>query len=114
MRYVWTMLAVAFLGVVLLSCGTRDDRNEIRAQYGEPESIRRTTVDPFWTETWLYNTQGVAFEFRRTSGCGTKRDVYLNVTYPLGANAAAHLPKTTAPRDSLENFSRPLSPVAPR
>jgi len=114
MRYFSALVAVILLGIFLLSCGTRDDRNDIRGQYGEPDSIRRTTVDPFWTETWIYNQQSVAFEFRRTAGCGSKRDVYLYATYPIFGNAAKNFPQENAPPDSLKNFDRPLMPLAPR
>jgi len=114
MRYFSALVAVMLLGMFLFSCGTRDDRNDIRGQYGEPDSIRRTTVDPFWTETWIYNQQRAAFEFRRTAGCGSKRDVYLYATYPISGNAAKNLPKVSAPPDSLKTFERPSMPLAPR
>lgn len=113
MRYLSTLLAFAVLGIFVLSCGTRDDRNDIRGQYGEPDSIRRTTVDPFWTETWVYSQQQVAYEFRRTAGCGSKRDVYLYATYPFIGNAATQPPGTPLP-DSLKSFDRPSLPLAPR
>lgn len=113
MRYFSALFAVAILGFFLLSCGTRDDRNDIRGQYGEPDSIRRTTVDPFWTETWLYNEKRLVFEFRRTSGCGSARDVYLYATYPL-LGKANNIPPGTPLPDSLKSFDRPLLPLAPR
>jgi len=113
MRYFTALVAVFLVGIFLLSCGTRDDRNDIRGQYGEPDSIRRTTVDPFWTETWVYNQTRVAFEFRRTAGCGSKRDVYLYATYPIAGNAAENLPKESVKPDSLKSFDRPLMPLAP-
>jgi len=114
MRYVSAILTIWLLGSALLSCGTRDDRNDIRGQYGEPNSIRRTTVDPFWTETWIYNENGLAFEFRRTAGCGSQRDVYLYSTYPVVGNAAENLPPTSARPDSLQTSARPWMPLAPR
>lgn len=114
MRHFWTVLAILLLGVTLFSCGTRDDRNDIRGQYGEPDSIRRTTVDPFWSEIWIYNQSGVAFEFHRTSGCGTKRDVYLYATYPVVGGTTESQPKALAKPDSIKNFDRPFMPLAPR
>jgi hypothetical protein len=51
MKYVLTISAIVLAWGSLISCGTRDDRNDIRAQYGEPQAIRRTGVDPFWSET---------------------------------------------------------------
>ena len=114
MRYFSALLAFAVSGIFLLSCGTRDDRNDIRGQYGEPDSIRRTTVDPFWTETWVYAQQSVAFEFRRTAGCGSKRDVYLYATYPIVGKATKDLSPGAALPDSLRSFERPSLPLAPR
>jgi hypothetical protein len=113
-RSISIILAALWLGILALSCGTRDDRNDIRAQYGEPDLIRRTPVDPFWSETWIYNQQGVAFEFRRTSGCGSARDVYLYLTYPILGKARENLPKAEAEPDSLQNSARPLMPMAPQ
>ena len=114
MKYVLIILAVLLTISLLISCGTRDDRNDIRAQYGEPSALRRTGVDPFWSETWFYGRQGLAFEFRRTSGCGSKRDVYLYATYPVLGSTLENLPKPHEKADSLKNFARPWMPVAPR
>jgi hypothetical protein len=113
-RSIAIISAALLLGVLALSCGTRDDRNDIRAQYGDPDVIRRTPVDPFWSETWIYNQQGVVFEFRRTSGCGSARDVYLYVTYPILGKATENLPKAEAGPDSVQNSVRPFMPMAPR
>jgi len=114
MRSLSIIFAVLFLGVFLFSCGTRDDRNDIRAQYGEPDSIRRTTVDPFWSETWIYSQQGVAYEFRRTAGCGSARDVYLYVTYPVIGGLSNDSAQSKTKPDSLASFNQPLLPLAPR
>lgn len=114
MRYFFALCALMILGIFLLSCGTRDDRNDIRGQYGEPDSIRRTTIDPFWTETWIYNEQRAAYEFRRTAGCGSKRDVYLYATYPIAGNAASKPSPKAALPDSIKSFDRPSLPLAPR
>jgi len=114
MRTVSKAAAVILLGILILSCGTRDDRNDIRAQFGEPDAIRRTTVDPFWSETWLYTEQGVAFEFQRTSGCGSARDVYLYATYPIGGTEAKNAQKMQENLDSLKISTRPPMPLAPR
>jgi hypothetical protein len=124
MKYALAVFAAILLGIIVLSCGSRDERNDIRAQFGEPDAIRRTGVDPFWSETWFYNPSdttgpGLAFEFRRTSGCGSNRDVYLYASYPFirsvpgeltQAEIHAREEKATAP----ERFERPLSPVAPQ
>lgn len=115
MRYLLIVLAMVFAVSLLLSCGRRDDRNDIRAQYGEPNAIRRTGVDPFWSETWFYSRAGIAFEFRRTSGCGTPRDVYLYVSYPIAVDTTgASQPKANAQPGAQQHFEKILSPVAPR
>ena len=61
----------------MITCGSRDDRDKIRADYGEPDRIITQGIDPFWRETWFYDSAGIGFEFRRTSGCGSFRDVFL-------------------------------------
>lgn len=73
--------ALLFVGLLTITCGTRDDRDKIRADFGEPDRIVTQGIDPFWRETWFYDSIGVAFEFRRTSGCGSFRDVYLFQQY---------------------------------
>jgi hypothetical protein len=115
MKYVLTISAIVLAWGSLISCGTRDDRNDIRAQYGEPSALRRTGVDPFWSETWFYGRYGVAFEFRRTSGCGSARDVYLYVSYPIPIDTTgAGLAKPNAGPGAQKHFEKILSPVAPR
>jgi hypothetical protein len=114
MRTVSKAAAAILLGILIFSCGTRDERNDIRAQYGEPDAIRRTTVDPFWSETWIYNERGVAFEFQRTAGCGSTRDVYLYATYPIRGNKAENTQRMQENLDSLKVSARPPMPMAPR
>jgi hypothetical protein len=115
MKYAWAVLASLLLGVALLSCSSRDDRNDIRAQYGDPDGIRRTGVDPFWSETWLYNRRGIAFEFRRTAGCGSAREVYLYGSYLIPIDTTGVLPpQPNEQRKTSKYFEKTLSPVAPR
>jgi hypothetical protein len=119
MKYVLAVLAVIIPSLLLLSCGNRDDRDQIRAQYGEPDFVRQTTVDPYWSETWFYNSIRTAFEFRRTSGCGSNRDVYLNYRYSFAPNPiqADSTGVTLNPQDknkkTQESYDRSLWPVAP-
>lgn len=117
MKYIWITCAAALLGLFILSCGSRDDRDDIRARYGDPDAIQRSGAGPYWSETWLYNSLGTAFEFRRNAGCGSLEDVYLNATYgfiPLpsdttGANLPALDKNAAAPTSSPQ-----LWPMAPK
>jgi hypothetical protein len=118
MKYIWIACAAALLSLFIFSCGSRDDRDEIRARYGDPNAIQRTGVDPLWSETWFYNSLGTAFEFRRNAACGSFEDVYLNATYgfipPTPDTTGASLPalekNTATPPPSLQ----PLWPMSPK
>jgi len=97
--------AVMFLFFFLLSCGKRDDRDEIRAQNGEPDEIQTIGKDPFWRELWYYNDQGFGYEFRRTSGCGTIQDTYVYYTFnftpiPDSTSAPVSRPSPSTPSRS--------------
>ncbi|MDZ7291464.1 MAG: hypothetical protein ONB44_23645 [candidate division KSB1 bacterium] len=113
MKYALVIFALILSGHLLISCGTRDDRNDIRAQYGEPDAVQRSGFDPYWSEIWFYRQIGVAFEFRRTSGCGSTRDVYLYFSYPISIDTSrTDWPK--AKSDTTKHFGKTLWPVAPR
>lgn len=87
--------AVLCLLSLLLSCGKRDDRNDIRAQRGEPDEIQTLGSDPFWRELWYYNSAGVGYEFRRTGACGSSREVYLYQIFtfaPIDDSTSTALP----------------------
>ncbi len=78
MRFPWTFaLALLLLTLLAVTCGNRDDRDRVRSDFGEPDRIEARGIDPFWREIWFYDQLGLGFEFRRTSGCGSFRDVYL-------------------------------------
>ncbi len=78
MKFPFTLtLALLFLALFTITCSSRDDREKIRAEYGEPDRIISRGIDPYWQEIWFYDRFGVGFEFRRTAGCGSFRDVYL-------------------------------------
>ena len=105
--------ALACLLLVLLSCGTRDDRNDIRAQRGDPNEIQTLGSDPFWRELWFYNQAGTGYEFRRTAACGSSREVYLYQIFsfvPIAdSTATAHPNQRTTP-PNIESHDAPLSP----
>ena len=71
--------AYAFATVLLLmlACSNRDDRNQIRDRYGEPDLKQAQGKEIFWREYWFYNADGVGYEFRRNAGCGSYHDTYL-------------------------------------
>jgi hypothetical protein len=114
MKYVLIIWAALLTISLLISCGTRDDRNDIRGRYGEPSAIRRTGADPFWSETWYYYRRGEVYQFRRTSGCGSARDVYLDGWYFIPVDTTAGgLAKPNAGAGAQKHFEKILSPVAP-
>lgn len=76
-----TLAAATILSLFVVTCGNRDDRDRIRGDFGEPDQVIAQGIDPFWSETWFYNSAGLAFEFHRTSGCGSLRDVFLYRQY---------------------------------
>lgn len=102
------LIALLLLASLFVTCGSRDDRDRIRSDFGEPDDIITQGQDPFWRETWIYSSRGVAFEFHRTSGCGTVREVFLYQQY-------AFVP---VPDDSTKAKMLPLpqqssNPIAP-
>lgn len=100
----YTFAVLLLLGYVV-SCSGRDDRDEVRARNGEPDEIQTLGKDQFWRETWFYfgDPTGIAFEFRKNSGCGTLEDVFLFSTYPViggpsdSTGATIFLPKSNNP-----------------
>lgn len=73
------ILAYAFATVLLimLACSNRDDRNQIRDRYGEPDIKQTQGKDIYWREYWIYSADSVGYEFRRNAGCGSYHDIYL-------------------------------------
>jgi len=108
-------LAVASLCLLLflLSCGNRDDRDDIRNQRGEPDEIQTLGSDPFWRELWFYNRDGIGYEFRRTASCGSNREVYLFQSFnfvPLPDSTSASRPQGLKLPLAPESPTLPLSP----
>lgn len=85
------LLASFMLASYAVSCSSRDDRDDIRARNGDPDDTLTLGKDQFWRETWFYYdvilidglSAGVAYEFRKSSGCGVIEDVYLFTQYPV-------------------------------
>jgi hypothetical protein len=105
--------ALLCLLLFLLSCGKRDDRNDVRGQRGEPDEIQTIGSDPFWRELWFYNDAGIGYDFRRTSGCGSLQDVYLYATFvfpPVVDSTSTVIPRPLQPSDTYRSGSSPLSP----
>jgi hypothetical protein len=107
-------LAAFLLVSYTVSCGGRDDRDEIRANNGDPDEITTLGRDQFWRETWFYfgainDSVGVAYEFRRSSGCGVVEDVYLFNRYfvqstPSDSTSAKIILPATKRRNPLSPF----------
>ncbi len=77
MRNVPAYFTAAILIIIILACSNRDDRNDIRERYGEPDEKQSLGKEIFWRELWFYNSSGVGYEFRRNAGCGSYHDTYL-------------------------------------
>jgi len=86
-----SFIAVFMLVSYVVSCSSRDDRDDIRARNGEPNRVLTLGKDQFWRETWFYygvilvdgQSAGIAYEFRKSSGCGVVEDVYLFTQFPV-------------------------------
>ncbi len=92
MRKIFAYVCAAAL-MLALACSNRDDRNQIRDRYGEPDLKQAQGKEIFWREYWFYNAEGVGYEFRRNAGCGSYHDTYLYNQFIFlpdtsGANAA--------------------------
>jgi hypothetical protein len=108
-----SLLGAFMLVSYIVSCSGRDDRDEIRARNGDPDEIRTLGRDQFWRETWFYfavinDSVGVAYEFRRSAGCGVVEDVYLFNRYFVGTSPS----DSTASKIMLPKTSR-RNPFAP-
>lgn len=115
-KTVFFFAAALLLTSYLFSCGGRDDRDELRANNGDPDEILTLGRDEFWRETWFYYSSitingepaGLAYEFRKSSGCGVIEDVYLYSQYPVAnPDSAGTLTKTILPPTQTRN------PIAP-
>lgn len=76
MRKVLAYVTAAVL-IIMFACSNRDDRNNIRDRYGEPNEKQSLGKEIFWRELWFYSASGTGYEFRRNAGCGSYHDVYL-------------------------------------
>ncbi|MCK5329710.1 MAG: hypothetical protein KAR36_14005 [Candidatus Latescibacteria bacterium] len=78
-----TFLCGFLLAVLLFGCGgSVDDREQIRAAYGEPDEMLQGGGGPYWFEVWYYNEKGFGTEFRRSAPkCGGGYDFYLSRTF---------------------------------
>lgn len=105
------LLWLALLGFsLMLSCSKRDDRNDVRSQYGEPEEIQILGRDIAYREVWYYYRFGQGFEFRRTAGCGSYQDTYLYAPFyftPVSDTGAVALQVP----DSLKSHESMRSPL---
>ena len=110
MRPVMISLATFTLILIFFSCGSYDDRNQIRSRNGEPDEVQTLGRDPFWRELWFYDSAGIGYEFRRTAGCGSSRDVYLYTTFafiPDTSGAGRILPENVQALPETEVLERP-------
>lgn len=78
------LIALMLWSSVLVTCGTTDERDDYRKNFGEPDSSWVQGADMFWRDSWYYQETGYIYEFRRTQGCGADRNVYLYQRYFVG------------------------------
>ncbi len=78
-----TFLCAFLWAVLLFGCGSSvDDREQIRAAYGEPDEMLQGGGGPYWFEVWYYDEEGFGYEFRRSAPkCGGGTDFYLSGTF---------------------------------
>ncbi|NUO79242.1 hypothetical protein HUU05_04125 [candidate division KSB1 bacterium] len=81
MRNLLAYVGTAALIMLMFSCSNRDDRNDVRSRYGEPDEKQALGKDIYWRELWYYNSSGLGYEFRRNAGCGSYHDTYLYATF---------------------------------
>lgn len=110
LKFLWMVL----LGFsLMLSCGKRDDRDDIRAQYGEPDEVQVRGRDIAYSEVWFYYSFGQGFEFRRTAGCGSYQDTYLYAPFyftPVSDTGAVALQTPGSLKHRLSTKPPSLSP----
>lgn len=93
----------AVLIMLMFACSNRDDRNDIRARYGEPDFKQSLGKEIFWRELWYYNASGVGYEFRRNAGCGSYHDTYLYGSFYFTPDTSGQaLPKTIKPDPNVQ------------
>ena len=78
-----TFLLGLLWAVLLFGCGSDvDDREHIRAAYGEPDEMLQGGGGPYGFEVWYYDEEGFGTEFRRSAPkCGGGYDYYLSGTF---------------------------------
>lgn len=77
-KYPALVLALFIFSIFIVTCSKQDDREKVRAEFGEPDRIDSQGKEQFWRELWFYDNAGTGFEFRQTAGCGSFNTVYLN------------------------------------
>lgn len=82
-RWVQSGLLVLLLSSVAVGCGgSKDDRDEVRARYGEPDDLISNEGPVTDTEVWYYSdfdSSGVAWciQFQRSrNSCGSSGTFY--------------------------------------
>ena len=74
-------IALLLWSSLLITCGSRDDRDYYRGEIGDPDSSWTQGKEFAWKELWYYHSAHLLYEFRKTQGCGSSGDVYLYGTY---------------------------------
>jgi hypothetical protein len=108
-----TYLCGFLLAVLLFGCGSDvDDREQIRAAYGEPDEMLQGGGGPYWFEVWYYDEKGLGYEFRRSAPkCGGGYYFYLSGTFRYDP-ATRRTEKIEIPEETPVGASK-RSPVGP-
>lgn len=104
-KFVLVALASLLMASMLVTCGSRDDRDDVRAELGEPDIREQLGRDQFWREIWVYcGDPGLGIEFRRSAGCGPVQDIFIFRQFPAVCDTATDSTAVFTPK-SLDPFS---------
>ena len=61
-------IALLLWSSILITCGSRDDRDYYRDNMGEPDSSWTQGKEFGWKELWYYHNSRELYEFKKTQG----------------------------------------------
>lgn len=103
-KFILVALASLLMASLLVTCSSRDDRDEVRAELGEPDIREQLGRDQFWREIWIYCSINRGIEFRRSASCGPVQDVFIFRQFPVICDSTTDSSAVFTPK-SLDPFS---------